>query len=103
MALQGTRPRELDTGATSHMASLDGILVTRLPPSITVDKGHSIPVVSCGTSILPASDTFHLNNVLIAADIVCNLLSVCQFTHDNHCSIEFDTLGFFVKDPCWDA
>ena len=80
MALQGASPWVLDTGATSHMASSDGILLTRLPPyssSITVGNGHSIPVVSRGTSILPTANTsFHLNNVLVAPDIVRNLLSV---------------------------
>jgi hypothetical protein len=63
-------------------------------------NGHSIPFVSCGTSILPIANTsFHLNNVLVALDIVRNLLSICQITRDNHGSIEFDALGFFVKDP----
>lgn len=45
-----------------------------------------------------ANTTFHLNNVLDAPALVRNLLSVRQFTHDNSCSIEFDTLGFSVKD-----
>ena len=103
MALQGTNPWVLDTGATSNIASSNGILLTRLPPyssSITVGNGHSIPVVSRGTSILPTTNTsFHLNNVQVAPDIVRNLLSVRQFTRDNHCSIEFDALGFSVKDP----
>ena len=85
------------------MASSDGILLTHLPPyssSITMGNGHSIPVVSHGTSILPTANTsFHLNNVLVAPDIVRNLLSFRQFTCDNHCSIEFDALGFSVKDP----
>jgi hypothetical protein len=79
------------------MASSDGILLTRLPPSITVGKGHSIPVVSRGTSMLPTTGTFYLNNVLISPDFVRNLLSVLQFTCDNHCSIEFDNLGFLLR------
>jgi len=99
----GYNPWVLDTGATSHMASLDGILLTRLPPcssSIIVGNGHSIPVVSHGTSILPTANTsFHLNNILVAADIARNLLSVRQFTRDNHCSIKFNALSFSVKDP----
>lgn len=41
---------------------------------------------------------FALNNVLIVPSIISNLLSVRQFTRDNRCSIEFDTLGFSVKD-----
>jgi hypothetical protein len=64
-----------------------------------MSNGHSIPVVSCGTSILPTADTtFYLNNVLIAPDIVRNFLSVSQFTRDNR-SIDFDAFGFSVKDP----
>ena len=103
MVLQGTNPWVLDTGATSNIASSNGILLTRLPPyssSIIVGNGHSIPVVSRGTSILPTANTsFHLNNVLVVPDIVRNLLPVRQFTHDNHCFIEFDALGFSVMDP----
>lgn len=47
----------------------------------------------------PTPSTFHLNNVLVAPDLVRNLLSVRQFTRDYHCSIKFDALGFSVKDP----
>jgi hypothetical protein len=32
-------------------------------------------------------------------DIVRNLLSIRQFTRDNHCSIEFDAFVCSVKDP----
>jgi hypothetical protein len=65
-----------------------------------MSNGHSIPVVSCDTSILPTADmTLYLNHVLIAPDIVRNFLSVSQFTRDNRCSIEFDAFGFSVKDP----
>jgi len=103
MALQGTNPWVLDTGATSHMSSNDGILFSRLPhlPSfITVGNGSSIPICSRGTSTLSLADhTFKLNNVLVAPQLVRNLLSVRQFTRDNNCSIEFDALGFSVKDP----
>jgi hypothetical protein len=73
MALHSTNPWVLDTGATSHMASSDDILLTRLPhsSSITVGNGHSIHVVSRGTSILPTANTsFHLNNILVAPNIV---------------------------------
>ena len=103
MALQGANPWVLDTGATSHMSSNDGILFSRLPhlPSfITVGNGSSIPICSRGTSTLSLADhTFKLNNVLVAPQLVRNLLSVRQFTRDNNCSIEFDALGFSVKDP----
>ena len=43
--------------------------------------------------------TFKLNNVIVAPQLVRNLLSVRQFTRNNNCSIEFDALNFSVKDP----
>jgi len=55
-----------------------------------MSRGHSILTT-------PASK-FALNNVLIVPSIVRNLLPVRQFTFDNNCSIEFDALGFSMKD-----
>ena len=83
------------------MSSSDGILLSRLPPpsGITIGNGTINPITSRGTSILSSPNTlFHLNNVLVAPDLVRNLLSVRQFTRDNNCSIEFDACGFSVKD-----
>ena len=102
MALQNTNPWVVDSGASTHMTSTDGILHTRLPPShsfITVGNGHNLPVSCRGTSSLDTSASqFTLNNVLVVPSLVQNLLSVRQFTRDNNCSIEFDALGFSVKD-----
>ena len=102
LSVQSPSPWVLDTGATSHMSSTDGILVTRLPNShtfITVGNGHTIPVICRGTSFLPIGTTkFDLKNILVAPSLVRNLLSVRQFTRDNNCSIEFDEFGFSVKD-----
>ena len=39
-----------------------------------------------------------LANVLVAPQMVHNLLSIRQFTTDNSCSIEFDSSGLTVKD-----
>ena len=84
------------------MSSSDGILLQRLPTSISsvlVGNGSSIPVACHGHSILSTkTSNFALNNVLVVPSIVQNLLSVRQFTRDNHCSIEFDALGFSIKD-----
>ena len=84
------------------MSSHDGLLLSRLshsPSFITVGNGASIPISSCGTSIIPIVDhIFQLNNVLVAPHLVHNLLYVRQFTRDNNCSIEFDAFGFSVKD-----
>lgn len=39
-----------------------------------------------------------LNSILVTPSIIKNLVSVRRFTKDNSCSIEFDPLGFTVKD-----
>jgi hypothetical protein len=92
----------MDSGATSHMTSSDGILLSRLPTfvsSILVGNGTSILVTSHGHSVLSTTaSTFALNNVIVIPTIVQNLLSVRQFTRDNHVTIEFDAFGFSVKE-----
>jgi transposase InsO family protein len=102
LALQGQGSWVMDSGASSHMTSTDGILLSRLPPSytsITVGNGHNLPITCRGSSVLPtSSSTFTLSDVLVVPSLVRNLLSVRQFTRDNNCSIEFDALGFSVKD-----
>ena len=102
MAEQRNSPWVLDTGATSHMSSNDGILLSRLPSppsSITVGNGQSIPIFGRGTSLLQIADRpFHLDNVLVAPQLTRNLLSVRQLTRDNNCSVEFDAFGFSIKD-----
>jgi hypothetical protein len=45
-----------------------------------------------------APGPFCLSDVLVAPQMVHNLLSICQFTSDNSCSVEFDTSGLSVKD-----
>ena len=66
------------------------------PSSIIVGNGSTLPVTACGHTVLPGP--LYLNNVLVAPDIIKNLLSVRRFTTDNHCSIEFDPFGLSVKD-----
>jgi hypothetical protein len=66
------------------------------PSSIVVGNGSTLPVTSVGDSIIPGP--FHLNNILLAPDIVQNILSVRRFTTDNLCSMEFDPFGLSVKD-----
>ncbi|GKB07298.1 hypothetical protein Tco_0835582 [Tanacetum coccineum] len=93
----------MDTGATSHLNSnahnLSTLFNTRLYPSIHVGDGNSIPVTNTGHSIIPSIHrSLHLNNVLVTPNIIKNLISVCQFTRDNNCTIEFDAFGFSVKD-----
>jgi hypothetical protein len=103
MAIQGgSAPWVMDSGATSHMSSNNGILLSHLPSppsSITVGNGQSIPIHSRDTSVIQIVDRpFHLDNVLVAPQLTRNLLSVRQHTRDNNCSIEFDASGFSVKD-----
>ena len=70
----------MDSGASSHMSTTDGILLSRLPSShyfITVGNGQTIPITCRGESILPiAASNFVLSNVLVVPSLVRNLLSV---------------------------
>ncbi|GKE61687.1 hypothetical protein Tco_1512054 [Tanacetum coccineum] len=93
----------MDIGASSHLnnfvTSLSIVFNTCMYPSILVGDSHSIPVPNMGHSILPTPfKSLRLNNVLITRHIVKNLIFVRQFVRDNHCMIEFDAFGFFVKD-----
>lgn len=93
----------LDSGATSHMASSEGILKSKIIKdvnhSVIVGNGSRIPVTSSGNAILNTpSRSLSLNQVLITPQIVKNLISVRRFTKDNFCTVEFDPFGFSVKD-----
>jgi hypothetical protein len=66
------------------------------PSSIIVGNGATLLVIGAGYSTLLGP--FHLNNVLVAPDIIKNILSVRLFTTDNLVSIEFDPLGVYVND-----
>ena len=91
----------MDTGASSHMASDHGTVSSLKPSSqiVTVGNGQTIPVTYTGSTTLPSSSrSLFLNIILIVPKIIKNLIYVRQFTIDNSCSIEFDPLGFSVKD-----
>jgi hypothetical protein len=85
----------IDSGASSHIASKPGIVTPSpsysFPSSIVVGNGAILPVVGTGYSTILGP--FRLNNVLIAPDIIHNLLSIHKFTTDNSVSVEFDPLG----------
>jgi hypothetical protein len=91
-----------DSGATHHATSSVGNISTLCPlassnpPSIIVGNGSSLPITSVGDSVLPGP--FYLNNILLAPNMVQSLLSVCRFTTDNWCYMEFDPFGLSVKD-----
>src|SRR6185437_14933965 len=61
------------------------------PSSIMVGDGSCLPVTAVGSAP-------HLPHVLVAPQMVHNLLSIRQFNADNSCSIEFDSSGLTVKD-----
>ncbi|WVZ83541.1 hypothetical protein U9M48_030678 [Paspalum notatum var. saurae] len=65
-------------------------------PSIVVGNGALLPVSTSGVAYLPGP--FHLRDVLVAPNLIKNLISVRRFTTDNSCSIEFDPFGCSVKD-----
>ena len=52
------------------------------------------------SSLLPGATTLsghlHLSHVLVSLKHIKNLISVCQFTSDNNCSVQFDPCS--VKD-----
>jgi hypothetical protein len=66
------------------------------PSSIIVGNGSSLSVTSVGYSVL--TGPFYLNNILLALDMVQNLLFVRRFTTDNWCSMEFDPFNLSLKD-----
>jgi hypothetical protein len=93
----------LDTGASMYMSTNSGILSFPHPlptPSfITVGNGARLPVTHTATAAIPTtSSPLHLHNVLVTPSLIKNLVSVKQLTHDNNVSIEFDPVGFSVKN-----
>ena len=90
----------IDSGASSHITANPGMVTatpfSSFPSSIVVGNGATLPVIGTGYSVLPGP--FRLDNVLVAPNIIRNLLSVQKFTTDNCVSVEFDPLGVSVKD-----
>jgi hypothetical protein len=90
-----------DSGASSHTTPYPGNIHSSRPPSSAhppsiVGNGSVLPVTSVGDSVLPGP--FYLNEILVAPNLVQNLLSVHRFTTNNSCSMEFDPFGLSVKD-----
>ena len=80
-----------DSGASFHTTPDAGILSSVRPPhpvcpSIMVGDGSCLPVTAVGSAP-------RLPNVLVAPQMVHNLLFIRQFTANNSCSIEFDSSG----------
>jgi hypothetical protein len=91
-----------DSGASSHMSSLSNMLsnFSSTPfSSIILGNGSSIPIYYTGQSSIPTpTKSLLLRDVLIAPELIKNLISIQQFTRDNLVSIEFDPFGLSVKD-----
>ena len=52
-----------------------------------------------GSASLPNPNRpLYLNNILVAPNLIKNLLSVRRLTTDNNCSVECDPFGLTVKD-----
>ena len=103
MQLPNNQEWVMDLGASSHMASDHGTISTLSPSTssnqIIVGNGNSLPVTHVGSHTFPIHPKpMHLKNVLIVPQIIKKLISIRQFTLDNSCSIEFDPLGFSMKD-----
>jgi hypothetical protein len=91
-----------DSGTSNHTTpdsanvSLSHPPNSNIPSSIVVGNGYVLLVTSVGVTVLPGA--FYLNNILVAPDIIQNLLSIHKFITDNSCSMEFDPFGLSVKD-----
>lgn len=66
------------------------------PSSVIIGNGFTHQDTSVCASVLPGP--FYINYVLVAPQIIHNLLSVLWFTINNSCSIDFDPFGLSMKD-----
>jgi len=67
--------------------------------SIIVGDGASQPVQCTSSAVVPTSSSpLRLNDVLACPSLIKNLLSIRKLTRDNNVSVEFDPLGFSIKD-----
>jgi len=66
---------------------------------IRVGNGQGLHISNSGRGLLPTpSRNFHLFSLFHVPQIQKNLISVNQFTRDNHVFIEFHPTFFYVKD-----
>ena len=93
----------MDSGATAHLSNTTGnlksVFKNGIGKMVTVANGGKIPITTSGYHSFPTKTRpLSLNSVLVTPSIIKNLISVRRFTKDNSCSVEFDPLGFSVKD-----
>src|SRR4051812_25260639 len=86
----------MDTGATAHMFAHPGNLAAST--SITTDRriivGDGSTLLGLGSNYMPIS----MSNILVFPHLIKNLVSVKSPTRENPVTVEFDGLGFCVKD-----
>jgi hypothetical protein len=92
-----------DFGASAHLSATHGNLSSSRPvfnhAPVIVGNGSHLPISHLGQPILPSLHRpLYLHHVLVALDIVQNLLSVNHFITDNLLSMKFDPFGVSVKD-----
>ena len=92
-----------DTGASNHITSdLANLAIHNEyhgQDQVVVGNGASLNIAHIGSNKIPhGSSSLAMNNILHCPSIAANLLSVCQFTHDNNCYFIFFSDCFYVKD-----
>uniref|UniRef100_A0ACD5Y5G8 Uncharacterized protein n=1 Tax=Avena sativa TaxID=4498 RepID=A0ACD5Y5G8_AVESA len=84
------------------MTSSSGMLASSRPAissRIVVGDGSSLPVTHTGHTTIPTTSTpLSLTSVLVSPNLIKNLVSVKALTRDNPINVEFDHLGFSVKE-----
>ncbi|XP_020193718.1 uncharacterized protein [Aegilops tauschii subsp. strangulata] len=93
----------MDTGATTHMFAHPGNLASFTPITtdrrIIVGDDSTLPITHVGHTSFPSNSMpLSLSNILVSPHLIKNLISVVCFTRENPVTVEFDELGFCVKD-----
>lgn len=64
-----------------------------------IGDGNSLPITYTGKAVIPTgSSNLILNDVLLVSRLKKNLLSISKLTSENKYSMEFTSLGFFIKN-----
>src|SRR3954469_10879260 len=93
----------MDTGATAHMFADPGNLAASTPVTtdrrIIVGDGSTLPITHVGhNSFSSNSMSLSISNIFVSPHHIRNLVSVKSLTRENPVTVEFDSLGFCVKD-----
>ena len=93
----------MDTGATAHMFAHPDNLASFTPVTtvrrIIVGDGSTLPITHVGHTSFPSNSMpITLSNILVSPHLIKSLISVRRLTRENPITVEFDELGFCVKD-----